>query len=84
MVDLALVGLVVVLVAQEGLAVVLVGPGVAKDLKGDVEVVEVAKRLSDLVVQSNLGRWNGTTEHREKEETGKDVFLSECSVVDKS
>ena len=54
--DLALEDLVVVLVAQEGLAVVLVGLGVAKDPKGDVEVVEVAKRLSDLVVQSNLGR----------------------------
>ncbi len=55
MVDLALEDLVVVLVAQEAL-VVLAGLAVAKDLKGDVEMVEVAKRLSDLVVQSNLGR----------------------------
>jgi hypothetical protein len=52
-VDLALEDLVVVLVAQEGLVVVLAGLVVAKDLKGDVEM---AKRLSDLVVQSNLGR----------------------------
>lgn len=56
MVDLAQEDLVVVLVAQEALVVVLAGLAVAKDLKGDVEVVEVAKRLSDLVVQSNLGR----------------------------
>ena len=60
MVDLALEDLVVVLVALVvvlvGLVVVLVGLAVAKDPKGDVEVVEVAKRLSDLVVQSNLGR----------------------------
>jgi hypothetical protein len=49
-VDLALEDLVVVLVA---LVVVLVGLAVAKDRRGDVEV---AKRLSDLVVQSNLGR----------------------------
>ena len=39
--------------ALEDLVVVLAGLAVAKDLKGDVEV---AKRLSDLVVQSNLGR----------------------------
>ena len=55
----ALEDLVVVLVALEDLVVVLValvGLAVAKDPKGDVEVVEVAKRLSDLVVQSNLGR----------------------------
>jgi hypothetical protein len=51
-VDLALEDLVVVLVAQEAL-VVLAGLAVAKDRRGDVEV---AKRLSDLVVQSNLGR----------------------------
>ena len=39
--------------AQEALVVVLAGLAVAKDRRGDVEV---AKRLSDLVVQSNLGR----------------------------